>query len=202
MQVAKPENRTRFDTGVLRQARLSRNFTLKQVAYKMGVSAPQVQRVESGERRLTVDFLEAYCDAVGINILDLYQAEALVPIIGVMDDNSNVLPVPAGTPTTVRAPHIISHPERLAGVRWHGRSRFQMMEGHVLFFLTDTVGIPEDSWNKRCIMRRVDGTQRLGWPHREDGQIHITDAGHDPELNVKLEWASPILCVVAPQLLE
>jgi len=191
-----------FSLSALREARQRKGLTLKQVAQKMGVSPPQVQRIESGERRLTVDFLERFCDAVELNLLDLFHQEVFVPIIGVIDINVNIQPLPAGMNTMVRAPRIVSHPERLAGVRWHAGQHYKVMEGHVAFFYADTKGIPHDAWGRRCIMRRTDGTQRYGWLFQEDGQIHIIDPGHEPELNVKLEWASPVLGVIAPQLLE
>jgi len=194
-------NFSRFRLAALREARLKRGLTLKQVAHRMGISPPQVQRIESGERRLTIDFLERYCDAVEINVIDLFTADIFVPIIGVIDAHANILPVQAGTPTMVRAPHIVSHPERLAGVRWEGGSRFRVMQGHVAFFYADTKGVPQDAYGRRCIMRRTDGTQRTGWPIMEDGQVHVVDPGHEAELNIKLEWASPVLGVIAPQVL-
>lgn len=202
MNVETGTTKTGFDNSLLRKARQEKKLTLKQVAYKMGVSAPQVQRIESGERRLTVDFLERYCDALEVNILDFFSAQAYVPIIGIIDTNMEILPVPANTPTTVRAPRLVSHPERLAGVRWEAGQKFSVMRGHIGFFYADTEGIPADAWGKRCIIRRKDGTHRYGWLFQEDGQVHIVDPATEVELNAKIEWASPVLGVIAPQILE
>lgn len=168
----------------------------------MGVSAPQVQRLETGERWMTVDLLESYCMAIGINLVDVLAGEVRVPIIGILDVRSNILPVPAGSATTTRAPAIVPHPERLAAVRWEARERFVEMTGHLCFFYVDVKGVPSDAWGRRCSIRRNDGTQRVGWLARKDGQIHISDLTGEVEFNVKVEWASPILAVIAPQVLS
>ena len=190
-----------FRLDALRQARLDRGLTLRQVARKIGVSAPQVQRIEAGDRQLSLSFLEDYCDALDIHLLDLFSVETQVPIMGVVDDTSNILPVPAGTPTSVKAPRLVSNPERLAAIRWKTASVFQAMENYIGFFYADSVGIPADAWGCRCILRRSDGSHRLGWPYQEDGQIHILAPGVETELNASLEWASPVLGVFAPQTL-
>ena len=168
----------------------------------MGVSAPQVQRIEAGDRQLTLNFLEDYCDALEIDILSLFDPVAEVPIIGVIDAASNIHPVPAGTDSSVRAPRLISRPERLAAVRWNAMTLFQAMADYIGFFCSDTKGIPHDAWGRRCILRRSDGSHRLGWPILEDGQVHIVAPGIESELNAELDWASPILGVFAPQTLE
>jgi transcriptional regulator with XRE-family HTH domain len=168
----------------------------------MGISAPQVQRLETGERRITIDLLENYCQAVGLDPLALFAGEVQVPIIGVIDVHSNILPLPAGSPSMTRAPHIVSDTENLAAVRWEARTRFELMTGHLAFFRASVRGIPEEAWGRRCLLRRADGTQRIGWPFKQDGQIHINETTGQVEFNVRLEWASPILAVVAPQVLR
>ncbi|MGE0668845.1 MAG: helix-turn-helix domain-containing protein [Sphingomonadales bacterium] len=185
----------------LRETRVRKGLTLQKVATRMGVSAPQVQRLETGERRMTVDLLESYCMAVGINPVDVLVGETRVPIIGIMETRSNILPVPAGSATSTRAPNIVPHPERLAAVRWEPREKFSEMSGHLLFFYADVRGLPEDVWGRRCIVRRTDGTQRVGWLFRKGGQAHINDLAGEVEFDVQVEWASPILAVVAPQVL-
>ena len=186
----------------LRETRQRKGMTLQKVAAKMGVSAPQVQRLETGERRLTIGLLDAYCTAVGLSPQDLFNREFHVPIIGVIDVNSNILPLPAGGPSTTRAPNIVPHPERLAAVRWEARTRLELMTGHLMFFYADVKGIPQNAWGKRCVIRRTDGTQRTGWPFKQNNQTHINDLSGEVELNVKLEWASPIIAVIEPSFLS
>ena len=186
----------------MREARQAQGLTLKQVAYKMGISSPQVQRVESGARRLTIQFLQDYCDAININILDLFSPLIAVPVIGVIGADANINPVAAGMDTWVRAPHIVCHPERLASVRWGANAPFKAMEGHIGFFYADTHGIPDTAWRKACVMRRADGTHRLGSLVNVEGQIHVLGPAHEVELNAQIEWASPLLATIAPQVLR
>lgn len=150
---------------------------------------------------MTVDLLESYCMAIGINPVDVLVGETRVPIIGILEVRSNILPVPAGSATSTRAPNIVPHPERLAAVRWEPRERFIEMTGHLLFFYADVKGVQAEAWGRRCIVRRIDGTQRVGWLSHKDGQSHVSDLAGEVEFNVQVEWASPILAVVAPQVL-
>jgi transcriptional regulator with XRE-family HTH domain len=190
-----------IDLNLLRETRLRRGMTLKQAAARVGVSTAQIQRLEKGERRMTVDMLEAYCAALRISPIELFGGAIRVPVIGVLDHNSGILPLPAGSPNMTRAPYIVAEPQRLAAVRWHAQGRHSLMGGWQLFFYADVEGIAPAAWNRRCIMRRRDGTQRIGWLMRQEGQVHINDVSADVEFNVAIEWASPILAVIAPQVL-
>lgn len=190
-----------IDMSILRKERLRRGLTLQKVASRLGVSAAQVQRLETGERRMTIAMLEAYCKVLKISPLHLFSAEVRVPIIGVIDASSNIQPVPAGTPNTTRAPHLIHDPARLAAVRWGSRGRFELISGFLMFFFADVEGISPAAWGRRALIRRSDGTQRTGWPVKKDGQVHVLDTTGDVELNIQIEWASPVLAVVAPEVL-
>ena len=67
-----------------------------------------------------------------------------------------------------------------------------------MFFRVDHDGIPETAWGQRCIIRRANGSQRIGWIIQKDGQIHIDESGGDAEFNADIVWASTILAVVPP----
>ncbi|MFN3231091.1 MAG: helix-turn-helix domain-containing protein [Alphaproteobacteria bacterium] len=186
----------------LRAARKQKGLTLKQIAGAMEVSIPQVQRLENGQRRMTLDALEAYCQAVGIDLIDLIREPVMVPIIGIINENAEVLPLTPNTPYETRAPYIVPDPERLSAIRWEPRSRIVRMSGHLAFFYSDIEGVPEHAWAQRCMIRRGNGTERMGWPVREGGQTHIDDFNGPPEFNVEIASASPILAVIPPFLLD
>ena len=187
--------------GILRQIRLQRRMTLKQVGARVGLNAAQIQRLEKGERRLTIDLLAAWCDALRIDAVELLRGEVRVPVIGVVDAQSNILPLPAGSAEWTRVPYLVPDPARLAAVRWENRDRFELMNGSLEFFYADTPGIASNAWDRRCIMRRADGTQRRGWLLRRDGQVHVSDNAGSVEFNLQVEWASPILAMLAPEIL-
>ncbi len=187
-----------FDPAVLSSLRKDRGLTMTALAKKLQQSPAQVHRLENGQRRVTIDLLLRYCYALGVDIRQLFEQEILVPIIGVINAEYEVLPLPPNTPSQTRAPGIVPDPERLAAILWEPAKRFSQMHGHLCFFYADVEGIPNAAWNQRCVIRRRNGTQRTGWPVREGGQMHIDNADGAVEFNVDIEWASPILAVVAP----
>jgi hypothetical protein len=77
---------------------------------------------------------------------------------------------------------------------------FSTMKDHLMFFRVDTESIPDVAWGQRCIIRRSNGSQRIGWLIGKDGQIHINESFGDAEFNADVIWASPILAVVPPFL--
>jgi repressor LexA len=186
---------------MLRAMRLKRKLTLKQVAARVGLSPAQIQRLEKGERRMTIDLLAAYCAALRISATELIRGEVQVPVIGVVDAQSNILPLPAGSAEWTRVPYIVPEPKRLAAVRWETRDRFELMNGALEFFYADVDGIAQTAWNRRCVIRRGDGTQRIGWLLSRDGQTHVSDNLGGVEFNLQVEWASPVLAMLAPEIL-
>lgn len=191
-----------LEPNALRAMRLRRKLTLKQVAARIGVNPAQVQRLEKGDRRMTVDILAAYCKALRVSPIELLRGEVEVPIVGVVDEHSNILPLPAGTPEWTRAPYLVDEPQRLAAVRWEARDRLELMNGTLEFFFADVTAIPANAWNNRCVLRKRDGTQRMGWLFRKDGQTHVNDNLGGVEFNLDVEWASPVLAQLSPELLE
>ena len=193
---------TKFDPAVLAALRKDRGLTLTSMAKKLQQSPAQIHRLENGQRRVTVDLLLRYCDALGIEIGQLFEKDLMVPIIGVINAEYEVLPLPPNTPYQTRAPRLVPDPERLAAIRWEPAKRFSQMHGHLCFFYADVEGIPDAAWNQRCVIRRRNGTQRTGWPVREGDQMHIDNTGGAVEFNVDIAWASPILAVFAPITLD
>ncbi|MDA0339941.1 MAG: helix-turn-helix transcriptional regulator [Proteobacteria bacterium] len=190
-----------FNLERLRNTRKSSGLPLKEIAARMGISVPQVQRLENGQRRMTVDALERYCAAVGLDVADVIRIAPIVPIIGIVDSNHVVHPLTPNTPYETRAPYIVPDPEHLAAIRYEPKGQIAPMLGHLLFFYANTKGIPGNAWNNRCLLRHTDKSERMGWPIKRDGQIHINDVMGDAEFNVEIEWASPILAVIPPFLL-
>lgn len=192
---------TNFDPGRLRELRQQSGLSMAAIARKLNVSPAQVHRLEKGQRRITVDMLLQYCDALGVDISRLFAAEITVPIIAVADAEYEVLPLPPNTEYLTRAPNIVPDPHRLAAVRWEPTGRIARMFGHLLFFYADTQGVPDEAWGHRCVIRREQGTQRLGWPIRDGDRTHIDGTEGKVEFNADIVWASPILAVVPPFLL-
>ena len=190
-----------FKPEMLRAMRLKRKLTLKQVAARVGVDATQIQRLETGERRVTIDMLAAYCAALRISATELLRGEVQVPVIGIVDAQSNILPLPAGVREWTPVPYFVPQPTRLAAVRWESRDRFELMNGSLEFFYADIEGVDPHAWNSRCVIRRSDGTQRIGWLLRKGGQTHVNDNVGNVEFDLPVVRASPVLAMLAPEIL-
>jgi transcriptional regulator with XRE-family HTH domain len=191
-----------FDPGRLKELRNEHGMTQAALGEKLGVSAAQIHRLEQGHRRITIDKLVAYCEALGIGVETLFNTRTTVPIIGIINAESQVLSLPPNTPYETLAPNLVSDPHRMAAVRWAATGRIEVMHDHLMYFYKDIEGVPDDAWNQRCFIRRKDGTARIGWPVLNDGQIHVSDTTISPEYNIEIESASPILAVVTPYLLD
>lgn len=188
----------RLTGATLGRERKARGLTLTKLGERIGLSAPQVQRLEAGKRRLTLDVVYAYCEALDLDIASLLEGEILIPVIGVIDSDSNVLPMPPNSPHQVRAPRIVPDPHNLAAVRWEPSGRFELMRGHHVFFRRDVEGISPDAINHRSLIRLGDGSQRIGWVIQRGNQRHVDDVTSTVLFDVDIVWASKILAVMPP----
>ncbi|MEM9574255.1 MAG: hypothetical protein AAF870_03380 [Pseudomonadota bacterium] len=52
------------------------------------------------------------------------------------------------------------------------------------------------------MIARADGSQCIGWPIRKANSTHIDNPNATVEFNVDIVWASPVIAVVAPWVME
>jgi transcriptional regulator with XRE-family HTH domain len=64
----------------IRELRRAADMTLEQLAELVDSSAPQIARLEKGERRLTVDWMTRLALALGVTPQDLLQPNATAPV--------------------------------------------------------------------------------------------------------------------------
>ena len=196
------ETSTRFQVSALRRLRLQKNRSAAWVARQMGISSPQIHRLEKGDRRLTVDTFIAYCEALGVEPSQVLSRNRLVPITGLIDSDFQIIPLPPNVEDTTPAAPFADDMSSMAGVRWAASRRFAPMRGHVAFYREHEQGVPDTAWDKRCVVTRGDGSQCLGWIVRQSDSVHIDTGNGLAEFDVQVSWASPILCVVAPWVLN
>lgn len=187
-----------FKPAELRRLRLQKELSAAWVARRMDISSAQVHRLENGDRRLTVDALISYCEALNVDPSRLLRRNTWVPITGVIDSEFEINPLPPNTADRALAPPLADDMSNLAGVRWAASRRFAPMRGHVAFYRRHEEGVPDMAWDKRCVVMRADSSQCLGWIVKRGDSVHV-DSGDGPvEFDVAVTWASPILCVMAP----
>jgi transcriptional regulator with XRE-family HTH domain len=182
----------------IREIRKQRGLTLQELGDLCGMSVQQVHRLERGHRRLTVEMLEQIGDGLGIDMFTLVRAVQQVPVLGVMDGEQFIHPLPPNEEVTVPAPYLGVSPRRLGAYRWHPSNRISIMEGHRIYFCRDIEGIDPAAWGHRSIIQLEDGSQRMGWLLQQDGYVHVGQVQGMFELNVNVVWASKVLGVLPP----
>lgn len=191
-----------FNPNDLRVLRKARNITAAEMAKRMGLSPAQIHRLEMGTRRLTIDALIAYCQALAISPGHFFTPNLWVPVTGVIDSDFEIQPLPPISENRTLAPPLNPDMSQVAALRWAASRRFQPMFDHIVFYKRHDYGVPDQAWDKRSLIVREDGSQCLGWPKRSGNSAHI-DFGDGPvEFDVAISWASPVLAVLPPHAIE
>lgn len=191
-----------FDPLLLKRLRRKQGITMKALADKLGTSTTQVHRLENGLRRLTVTMLFEFCEALNAHPSDLFEFAGGVSVTGIVDDAYEVLPLTPSSPKQVVSPRLVQDMQNVAALGWEPKNRLMPMHGHYMFYYAHDDGVPEHAWGSRCLLLLQDGRQRIGWPIRDAESIHIDNHQGRTEFNVELIWASPILAVVPPFLIN
>ena len=194
---------TTFDPSQLRTLREQQKVRASEMARRMQTSPAQIHRLETGQRRLTVDALIQYCAALGVNPGNLFTPNTWVPITGVIDSDFEIQPLPPDSPHQTLAPPLTRDMSSVGALRWAAIRRFQPMRDHVVFYRRFEPGVPDFAWNKRCLVMREDGTQCLGWPIKTGNTVHFDVGDGGPvEFDVGIVWASPVIAVMPPFAIE
>ena len=191
-----------FNPSQLKELRLRQGITITALAKRLGTSTTQVHRLENGLRRMTVTTLFEFCDALDSTPADLFDFAGSVPVTGVVDDSYGILPLTPTSPKQVVSPRLVHDMQNVAALGWEPKSRLKPMHGHYMFYYAHNEGVAENAWGNRCLLLLADGRQRVGWPVRDTQSFHIDNHEGRAEFNVKLTWASPILAVVPPFLMN
>ncbi|CAN0568318.1 unnamed protein product, partial [Laminaria digitata] len=189
---------TNFEPEKLRALRKAKQITAAELARRMNTSPAQVHRLEKGLRRLTVDALINYCDALDINLGSLFASNVWVPVTGVIDSDFEVHPLTPHNDNRTLAPLLTPERGTIAALRWAASRRFQPMRDHIVFYERKNDSDLEIPWNKRCLVEREGGSQCLGFPIRTEDSAHI-DFGSGPvEFDVSIRQAWPVIAVMPP----
>lgn len=143
-----------------------------------------------------------FCEALNARPADLFEFSGSVPITGVVDDAYEVLPLTPTSPKQVLSPRLVQDMHNVAALSWEPKDRLMPMHGHYMFYYAHDEGVTEHAWGNRCLILLQDGRQRIGWPIRDAESFHIDNHEGRTEFNVELIWASPILAVVPPFLMN
>lgn len=183
----------------IRKIRESKQLTLQQVAERARTSHQQIQRLEKGERKLTVEWLQRLADALDTTVSDLLgsSGDVTVPIIGWVGNGEVVTFDESGELGSTEAP---TSDEGVVALVVRGDSMWPKYEdGAVLLFeLTDQVAA--DCFGRTCVVQTVEGQTfvKRVQPGSEDGRYRLVSL-RAPELqDVELVWASRVTWAKEP----
>ena len=187
-----------FNPFELKSIRQRKNISTQELADNLGVSVAQIHRLEKGERRLTVDMMIRFCSALQLEPAELFFSPNKVPVTGYIDKDYEVrAPLPSDS-NTVRVDTFFPDAENLAALRWKPSGDLSMMDGHLAFYYRHDEGIDPECWGNRSLVLRSDGTQCCGWLRKDGEKIHVENIRARTELSVEVDWAAPIISVMAP----
>ncbi len=191
-----------FDPGTLKLLRKQRKLSVAHMADALDVSVAQINRLENGERRLTVDTLLQYCNALDVDMCQLFADHREITVTGVVNSDYEVMPTPPQSVQQITLPAILPGINRIAALRWEPSGHISGMTGHILLYYQHDEGVPRHAWGTRCLIVKKDGGQLIGWPIKDNASSHIEIPEGRTQFNVELEWASPILAVLAPSAIK
>ncbi len=115
-------------------------MTLAQTARGAGTTAAQVMKLENGERRLTIEWVERLSRAFGCDVLDLIAPARMVPVNGFLtdswsvDDRKTEARVPGTRDVTVVPIPRGCSPDRVIAIRRETANRCDFFAGATFYF--------------------------------------------------------------------
>ncbi len=151
----------------IRRIRRTRGLTLAQTAQGAGTTAAQIMKLENGDRRLTLDWLERLAKALNCHVLDLIAPARRVPLTGfltgqwsvqqaVHDPRQRALPDVA----SVTVPRGCA-PEDVVAIRRQTLDRTEFFAGATFFFDTSAQGPVEGFDGRICLLTLETGERHV-----------------------------------------
>lgn len=179
----------------IRKFREKAGLTRPELAEKIGTSVSQLVKLERGERRITIDWMERIAPALGIAVTDLLEAR-MVPVIGkvgagaqihVIEEDGDVILAeveapPGATETTV-------------AVEVEGDSMPGVADAGAILYYDARHDPPDESFiGKLCVVWCEDGrvlVKRLGFGSAA-GFWSLVSVGGIVERDVALKYAAKV----------
>lgn len=177
----------------LKELRASKGWTHDQAASAMGVSRGQFIKLERGERRLTVEYINQAARAFGVRPADVFDEPAIVtvPLKGYIGAGGHVEAIDNGNDDEVEAP-ADSHPATVAA-QIRGDSQLPVLQdGWIIYWSTQ---LPASSLlNQMAVVQLADGrimvkTIRNG---SQPGLYTLTSYNAADIVDVPVDWAAKI----------
>jgi phage repressor protein C with HTH and peptisase S24 domain len=179
----------------LRQAR---GWSQEELAKLVGTTNQQIGRLESGARRLTVEWMNRISRALGVVPADLLASTArrMIPLVGYVGAGAEVFAIDdhakgAGL-DEVECPWSELGPSTVA-VRVRGESMVPAYYDGDLIFYESTNADFMHLLGKECVVALADGRMFVKQLRRTaTGQWYLHSHNAEPILGINIEWASKV----------
>lgn len=180
-----------------------RGWSQEELARAIGTTNQQIGRLENGQRKLTVDWMNRLAPALGCLPSDLLEdaPPRLIPVVGYVGAGAEIFSIDdhlqgAGL-EEIEPPHAGMHPDTVA-VKVRGDSMVPVYrEGDVVLYDRQVSGHDlKQLVGKDCVVRLKDGRTFLKELHIADGLYWLHSHNATPMMGVQIDWASKVYCVL------
>lgn len=186
----------------LKSLREERSWTHEKAAEEMGVSRSQFIKLERGERRLTVDYINQAAKAFGVRPSDIIEdmEDNVVPLMGYIGAGSEILPefeqVPPEGLDQIHVPFPL--PDEMIALEVRGDSMLPVYkEGHVLIIYAEQKRPLSAFYGEDAAVRTSDGRRYLKTIMKGNGgTVTLMSFNAAPIEGVSLEWVGEIFAAI------
>lgn len=184
----------------LKSLREERGWTHEKAAEEMGVSRSQFIKLERGERRLTIQYINQAAKAFGIRPSDILEDmdDNTVPLMGYIGAGAEILPemeqVPAEGLDQIHVPFPL--PDEMIALEVRGDSMLPVYkDGHVVIVYAEQKKPISSFYGEDAAVRTTDGRRFLKTIVK-GAPITLMSFNAAPIENVGLEWVGEIFAVL------
>ena len=177
----------------IKDLRLARGLTQNALAARADTTAATIQRLETGMRKLTVDWIERIATGLDCDPSEIIRRSQSVPIIGYAEVDGTILwKPPAEAPEDAPAPPGID-PRRAAAIAPSPDRPATYLGGLYYFTRGKDLGV-ERCINRLSVVQLADNRAFMlaVAPSSQVGKWNLYGLMSPPINYVEIEWAAPI----------
>lgn len=186
----------------LKDLRNAAHMTHEQAADAMGVSKGQFIKLERGERRLTIEYINRAAKAFGVRPSDVIDDgdAATVPLMGYIGAGSEIMPefeqIPPEGLDQIHVPFPL--PDDMIALEVRGESMLPVYkDGHVLIVYREQKRPLSAFYGEEAAVRTSEGKRFLKTIMRgSNGSVTLTSFNAAPIENQHLEWIGEIFAAI------
>lgn len=185
----------------LKSLREELGWTHEKAAEAMGVSRSQFIKLERGERRLTLDYINQAAKAFGVRASEVFGADDPdgIPLMGYIGAGAEIMPefeqTPEGGFETIQVPFPL--PDEMIALKVKGDSMLPVYkDGSIIVVYRDQKKPVSAFYGEDAAVRTSDGRRFLKTIMRSPAGVTLMSFNAAPIENVQLEWIGEIFAVL------